>query len=79
MPRNVQEASGCVLGVDYPMPFKLPPRQDYGGGGGGGRGGGGRGGGPSGGGGGRGGGRGGGSQKGNRGFKQRNDAVDVYG
>ena len=70
MPKDVAEASGCVVGVDYPTPFRLPPRAEYGGGGGGGRGGGGRGG--------RGG-RGGGG-KNNRGNKQRRAAaVDVYG
>lgn len=41
MPGDVQQSANCVIGVDYPAPFKLPP-QDFGGGGrGGGRGGGG--------------------------------------
>ena len=67
MPKEEQEASGCVVGVDYPTPFKLPPR-DFG---------------PPGGGGGRGGGRGGRGGRGgksDRGNKQRRQAeVDVYG
>jgi uncharacterized membrane protein YgcG len=75
MPRDVAEKCGCVIGVDYPVPIKMPPRQDYGGGGGKGGGyGGGRGGG-------RGdGGRGGGRNKGDNRSKGRNNRdVDVYG
>ena len=67
MPRDVAEKSGCVVGVDYPMPFKLPPSQYGRGGGGGGRGGGGRG-----------GGRGGRDNNRNR-KRGNNAAVDVYG
>ena len=55
MPGDVAQKAHCVVGVDYPAPFKLPPRREFSSGG---RGGGG---------------------KNNRGFKQRQQAVDVYG
>ena len=80
MPGDVAKSAGCVFGVDYPAPFKLPPRMAYdngGGGRGGGRGGrGGRGC--------RGGGRGDGGGKANRkafaGKKRVGPQdVDVYG
>ena len=77
MPGDVAQSAGCVIGVDYPAPFRLPARREFSSssGGGGGRGRGGRGGGR----GGRGGGDRGGGGKNNRGYKQRQQAVDVYG
>jgi len=78
MPGDVAQQAGCVVGVDYPAPFRLPARREFSsssGGGGGGRGRGGGGGGR----GGRGGGGRGGGGKNNRGYKQRQQAVDVYG
>jgi len=78
MPGDVAQSAGCVIGVDYPAPFRLPARREFSsssGGGGGGRGRGGGGGGR----GGRGGGGRGGGGKNNRGYKQRQQAVDVYG
>ena len=72
MPSDVARDAKCVVGIDYPAPFKLPPNEFGGGGRGGGRGGrGGRG---------RGGRGGRGDGRDRRGDKQRRAAADdVYG